>query len=255
MYHFLIVDDDALITEELQNMLDWNSIGLERPLVAHSVSEAQRIFTETSIHILLSDIEMMGKDGFDLLSWVQENYPETLRGFLTCHARFDFAQKAFRVGVRGYLLKPVNKEELRLFLSGCLEQLQKKPQFIEKQDFENYGKTVYSPLIQTAIAYIEQHLEEALSRDSISRELFVSETYLSKMFSKELNMTLSDYITEQRILRAKKLLSETGLPVTEISLHVGYNYPAYFSKIFREKVGMTPNQYRRFLIDSGEKVY
>ncbi len=249
MYQLLIVDDDQLLTEEMQSILDWDSVGIEKPMAAHSVGEAKRIFQASKVHILLSDIEMMGNDGFDLLSWVQEYYPKTLRGFLTCHARFDFAQRAFGLGVRGYLLKPVNREELLAFLKGCIAELQEHS-MLQKKDNEKKETKVYSPLIQSAIDYIDQHLGEALSRDSISRELFVSETYLSKVFTKELHTTLSDYITDQRVCRAKKLLKETNLPVTEISLQVGYNYPAYFAKIFREKVGMKPNQYRIETSDS-----
>ena len=49
-------------------------------MAAHSVGEAKRIFQASKVHILLSDIEMMGNDGFDLLSWVQEYYPKNASG-------------------------------------------------------------------------------------------------------------------------------------------------------------------------------
>ncbi|MCD8023583.1 MAG: helix-turn-helix transcriptional regulator, partial [Lachnospiraceae bacterium] len=80
--------------------------------------------------------------------------------------------------------------------------------------------------------------------ESISRELYISERYLSRSFTRETGLTLSEYITEKRIDYAKELLTGTTLSITDISLKVGYNFAAYFAKIFKEKTGMTPNQWR-----------
>ncbi|HIQ96326.1 MAG TPA: hypothetical protein IAB26_07160, partial [Candidatus Limivivens merdigallinarum] len=53
LYQLLIVDDDQLLTEEMQSILDWDSVGIEKPMAAHSVGEAKRIFQASKVHILL----------------------------------------------------------------------------------------------------------------------------------------------------------------------------------------------------------
>jgi len=64
------------------------------------------------------------------------------------------------------------------------------------------------------------------------------------MFKKETGDTINNYLTEYRLTKAKKYLRETLLTASEISLKVGYRDSSYFGRIFRKRVGMTPNDYR-----------
>lgn len=239
MYNLLFVDDDQWIAESMRTLLTWENYLLNPPYIAYSMEQAQEIFRKIPIHILISDIEMVGQSGFDLLKWVHDCYPDTLSGFLTCHARFDFAQRAIKLGVFGYLLKPVNENELADLLQSCIQVLEPK-----KPPAETVASVLPSARIQKILDYINQNIGNPISRESICRELYISENYLSRTFTKEMGMTLVDYITECRINKAKELLRTTDLTVTNICTQVGYNYAAYFTKIFKEKTGMTPNQYR-----------
>ena len=58
-------------------------------------------------------------------------------------------------------------------------------------------------------------------------------------------MSISGYIIFKRIDEAKKLLTSTNIPVSVVSARVGYDNFAYFTKIFKDKTGMTPNEYRK----------
>lgn len=239
MYNLLFVDDDRWIIESMRTILNWDEFSLNPPYVAYGMEQAQEIFRQVPVHILISDIEMLGYSGFELLEWVHENYPDTITCFLTCHARFDFAQKAIRLGIFGYLLKPVNERELAELLRSAIKGL--KPQIDEGQK----NNAVHMPeRMQKVIAYINDNLANPITREGICQELFISESYLSRTFTKEMGMPLFDYITECRINKAKELLRSTDLTVTAVCTQVGYNYAAYFTKIFKEKTGMTPNQYR-----------
>lgn len=239
MYNLLFVDDDRWIIESMRTILNWNEFSLNPPYVAYGMEQAQEIFNQVPVHILISDIEMLGYSGFELLEWVHEKHPDTITCFLTCHARFDFAQKAIRLGIFGYLLKPVNERELAELLRSAIKGL--KPQIDEEQK----NNAVHMPeRMQKVIAYINDNLANPITREGICQELFISESYLSRTFTKEMGMPLFDYITECRINKAKELLRSTDLTVTAVCTQVGYNYAAYFTKIFKEKTGMPPNQYR-----------
>ena len=75
-------------------------------------------------------------------------------------------------------------------------------------------------------------------------ELILS--YLSKLFKQETGLTLTDYMIEIRIRKAKQLLKDApDLKIHEIGTEVGYPDPAYFNKLFKKVVGVTPNEYKR----------
>lgn len=92
--------------------------------------------------------------------------------------------------------------------------------------------------------YIEQNLNEDLSRSVLAGKVFLSEDYVSKIFMKTTGMSLPNYIAERRIEREKEYLRSSSLPISKIAMEVGYGNFSYFSKTFRELVGCTPNEYR-----------
>ncbi|MBQ4268813.1 MAG: helix-turn-helix transcriptional regulator [Clostridia bacterium] len=60
-------------------------------------------------------------------------------------------------------------------------------------------------------------------------------------------MTPMEFLENERIFHAKQMLRNSDAPVTDISMKVGYNSPAYFTSVFRKAVGKTPSEYRRVL--------
>ena len=74
----------------------------------------------------------------------------------------------------------------------------------------------------------------------ISQHLCVNQTYLRKMFKDEMNMTLSEYITQIRMQEANRLITSTDRKLTEIAEDVGYADVAYFSNVFKKYYGISP---------------
>ena len=104
-----------------------------------------------------------------------------------------------------------------------------------------------STIIETAQNYIAAHLSEELSRDLIARETHVSESYLSHLFPRETGLSLTDYITRERMILAKSLLQQSTLPVQMVAIKAGYNNISYFIRTFKKTYGVTPNDYRKKL--------
>jgi AraC-like DNA-binding protein len=71
-----------------------------------------------------------------------------------------------------------------------------------------------------------------------------SQEHVIRQMRKYYGMTPSQYINEIRLLKAKKILTETILPIYDISFQLGFENPSYFSKIFKQKYGITPSKYR-----------
>ncbi len=99
-----------------------------------------------------------------------------------------------------------------------------------------------SPAIQNCCAYIQANLREPLELEDIAKAVGYTEYYLTKKFRKEMGIRLVDYIKNARIEQAKLMLL-TDTPVQEISDELQFSSRGYFSKVFKESVGMTPAEY------------
>lgn len=135
--NILIVDDEIYSVQGIVNALDWKSLGFENVYTAYSMRQAQEIFENETVDLLLTDIEMPKGSGFDLIEWaIEKNYnPVSL--FLTSYAKFDYAQQAIQLHCFGYILKPVEPDELKNEIQRAihkinLEETQKSYQTLSK---------------------------------------------------------------------------------------------------------------------------
>jgi AraC-like DNA-binding protein len=71
----------------------------------------------------------------------------------------------------------------------------------------------------------------------------LSERHLTRCFHQEIGITPITYLNRYRVRQAKVLLDAGGLGITEIALDVGFSTPSYFSRVFREQVGISPSAY------------
>lgn len=104
-----------------------------------------------------------------------------------------------------------------------------------KQDIEQ---------IHRAKEWILHHLEAPLTIGSISKAMGINDFKLKKGFRELFGTTVFNFIREQRLAKAKHLLSIGRMNVTEVSLAVGYQNPSRFAAAFKRKFGLTPSQYR-----------
>jgi two-component system, response regulator YesN len=93
-------------------------------------------------------------------------------------------------------------------------------------------------------AYIEQHLSGDLSLTTLADVFHFHPVYLSRMYKETTGMSLSDYITNERLERAYSLLSESEIAVTSIAEKTGFTSANYFCRWFRKRAGTSPQEYR-----------
>ncbi len=104
-----------------------------------------------------------------------------------------------------------------------------------------------SPLVQKAQIFIDAHLSDNLSLQSLADTLNISSSYLSSLFHKETGQTLTAYISTRRVHQAMHLLETTKLQIQTIAQHCGILDVQYFSKIFKRVAGVSPKVYRENL--------
>lgn len=113
------------------------------------------------------------------------------------------------------------------------------------EQIERYRKTgSYSMHCTRALDYIAEHYQEKVGLSEIAEALGINASYLSRLFSREMHMTVVDYITYVRIDHAKNLLRNSRQSIAEIGTYVSFPNASYFSRTFRKETGLTPQQYR-----------
>lgn len=100
------------------------------------------------------------------------------------------------------------------------------------------------PTIRQAVLYFNQHYAEQINVKSYAQQHHVNESYFIAQFRAAMGATPLQYITAIRIRQAQFLPRSTDFPINEISFLVGYDNPLYFSRLFRQKTGLTPSQAR-----------
>lgn len=100
-------------------------------------------------------------------------------------------------------------------------------------------------LISDAIAYIdENYMNESCSLSDVAEALSVNSSYLSAIFSKEMDTTFVKFLTAKRLDKARELLVKKRMHTADVAAAVGYKDSHYFSFVFRKTYGMSPKEYR-----------
>jgi len=103
----------------------------------------------------------------------------------------------------------------------------------------------YRDLLAQALDFIDKHYSEnSLSLNRVAKEVNISPSYLSAVFSQEVGPTFVEYLTQRRMEAARNLLQQTDMKSSEIAFAVGYKDPHYFSYLFRKTQGCSPRDYR-----------
>lgn len=109
----VILDDEEHIIRLLKNLIPWDELPIEFAGSAGNGVEGRALILKSRPDLIITDIRMPGIDGLSLISDVRARMPETDFVIVSGFRQFDYARRAILYGVENYLLKPVNREELR----------------------------------------------------------------------------------------------------------------------------------------------
>lgn len=259
MTRLLIVDDEILTAEAIDRELS-GYVNLDCKIdCVYSAEDAQEYISKQKIDIVLSDIEMPGKNGLEFLEWMKSFYPQIECIMLTCHAEFDYLRQAMRLGCFDYVLKPIDYEELiRVIQSACekidMQSDKLKYDVANQQEYlnttfrNNMSKDYFvkKDSLESKIKnYIREHIMEQISVQQLAEYVNFSQAHLMKTFKCQTGISVLQCITCERMDAAKELLKRSDLSVSEVSMTVGYDNYSYFIKMFKRETGLTPMQYRK----------
>ena len=198
--------------------------------------EGLKMIQSLTPDIVITDIRMPKITGLDMIEQVRKMNIECKFVILSGYADFSYAQQAIHLGVEDYLLKPIT-------ISMVKDLLDKLQEHADKEEPSVCSNECYSAIVRKAVEEIHRHYSQQIRLESFAEENNITPQYMSSLFSKETGTTFSNYLRDVRIEKAKELLKEGNQKVYEIACAVGYPDQKYFSKIFRECVGVSAKQY------------
>ena len=270
MYQALIVDDEPRTRKALIEAVDWKKNSVSKVFEASNIEEAKLLLKEHKINVLICDIEMPGGTGQELVDWVQGQ--NMLLGIImvTCHPEFSYVRKAMQQGCHDYILKPIDYEEF----SQSLHDMTRKMEYFDEAggvmhnpngsinwgnlNFSMRSESPHEKQIQElnrlsgkrnvereVKQYIKEHLADDLNVTMIAEVMHFNPQYLTRTFKAETGSGILEYITHERLEAAKSLLLQTNISIKDVAAMVGYRDYAYFTRVFKKEIGISPKHYRK----------
>ncbi|MFV0353265.1 MAG: response regulator [Oscillospiraceae bacterium] len=218
----------------------------EKRRVPHSF----RVPQIRSWHGLLRDgyTDAVEKEGTELLDTLSEEGrldAETLRAFYQ-----DFMQMVYH-SLEGNEEKIHNlfhtPEDFEVYRNGMksIENMKRLIHLVMQGLEAKTGPMDQKSLVAEIVRYINDHLSNELWRDDIAAHVNLSADYMTRIFKKEMGLTIKEYIIQQKMQTAKTLLLTTNLPVSFIAAKVGYCSFSHFSYTYKKEIGNTPQDERK----------
>ena len=214
--NLLIVNDEQLTAETMKKDMDWASYGISEVYTAYDTEAARACIAEHPVDILLCDIEMPGENGLGLLRWVREQEKEIECIFLTCHAKFAYAQEAIILGCQDYILIPARYEDIGEKIRKVVDRIRGKR---DTARYEEYGRQLFQEKIHEGEAsespqrrvqpeetaeevcrYILKELKNSeLNVERIAEEFHFHPAYLNRLFKKEKGVSVGQFLINGRM--------------------------------------------------------
>lgn len=249
MVDIVICDDEVILRNGLKSWVERSGLPLHVSGTAGNGLQALELIAQQKPFIDLMDINMPGMPGLDVIEEVQKRGIGTRFIIISGHDEFQYARRACHLNVVDYLLKPIDRGELMELLKKVLEQIRKEQLtqkvFVEKEDTTK----------EKILGYIQENFtKQQFSLGELADAFHLSQSYVTRLIKQETGSSFSELLTRMRIDRAVSLLVQSpDMKLVEIAERTGFASQHYFSRVFKEKVGFSPADYRQYIRKSAQK--
>ena len=220
--------------------MDMEFCGFEVVGKSSDASMGIRMLSEKQPDVALVSSRLVGMTGVELMKRVRLLGVTGKFIMVSESEDFEAAREAYRNGADDFFVLPAEISDLSL----CLRRLS------EKDDGSQQVNDELDPRFRMMLDYIDAHSFEKLRLDDISEMVGFNKNYICHLFKKQLGMTFIDYVTRNRMKEACLLLETTFLNVETVAKRCGYDDAAYFNRVFRKYMNMTPIMYRKSAMGS-----
>lgn len=264
MYRAMIIDDEDTIVQGIAKILPWEQYNCRIVATAGDGKRALELIQTLKPDLIFTDINMPGMDGLAMIAALRSEFPQMQVSILSGYPDFEYARRAMQLGVVRYCVKPSKIAQLEEALEEMVKRLNKQkadqpkeavPENAEQQEAQpsEEAEGAQNFIIKNAMAYIEDHYAEKLTLTEVAQSVYVSQWHLSKLISKNTELSFSELLNGVRIRHAKELLQDPALKIWEISEQVGFNDVTHFSRIFKKMENRSANEYRNQVLGQATK--
>jgi len=245
VYTVMLIDDEPWILARLRTIVDWEALGFQIVCEAGDPASAWEQLQALHPDVVVMDIRMPEYSGLDILQAARRRGVSAEFLIVSGYDDFSYARQAIAGGVFYYFLKPVDAQEFERELRRLRTRLDGRAPSSPAAPEEEAVLTTPCRRLNEILRYIRENYQSPLTLAVLSKEFFLSPTYICDLFSQYTDFSFVQYLTETRIRAAGKKLRETDRSVSRIAAEAGFRDYSYFSKVFRQKTGMSPSEYRR----------
>ena len=200
--------------------------------------------------IIITDLMMPGKDGFELCDTLKN---DTVTShipiiMLTARSLEQDKLKGYSAGADAYLIKPFSKKELLIRIRQLTELRKKLQHKYSGIAIPVAAKSVTreDEFLKGLFAMIDKNLDDPECRSAdLARAMGLSESQLYRKIKALTNTSTAIFIRNSRLEKAKEMLKDRTLNISEIAYRCGFNDPAWFAHAFKEKYKVSPTEFRK----------
>ena len=242
------------ILQPLRTMRENNLSQTNTPLLLSSYIHREIPYTPPSLDIIQTFLEQKNLSAAlkNIKTYLSQlSAKKMLNKEILLRLRLDMEQVVFSFlqnnGIEAHIL--FGTEETSLLIAHACESPLYMEQYLSYLltraiDYSSFIKEEHS-VIDLILNYIHQHYAEDITRTTLSDLVYLNPDYMARLFKKQTQKSIVNYITEYRIEKAKELLNSPDIPVATVASKVGYGNYSYFSKLFKDVTSYTPNEYRK----------
>lgn len=244
MLKLMIVDDEPIILSGIEDMVKNGNTAFTLIKTASDGEEALGIMEYFQPDLVITDIQMPEMNGLDFITQAKTRNVKRFI-ILSGYDVFEYAQRAIRLQVSEYLLKPINEPQLiELLKRIAIEVLDQR-----RIDFEDISKPIGKEPLSEHVKLLKEYLRANYMKDislsDAAEFLGLHPSYIGQLFKRETGNTFVHYINGIRIAKAKELLASGGsLSLDKVAGLVGFENSRTFYKVFRKYTGQTPGEFR-----------
>ncbi|MDL2294027.1 response regulator [Ruminococcaceae bacterium OttesenSCG-928-D13] len=239
MYQIYLVDDDAVILDEIIAEIPWQDNGFQ--VAGWSTNPEQALAEITSLrpHVVFSDLKMPGLDGLALIAALRDRKIACETVMISAYGEFEDSRSFFRLEGFDYILKPIQPDDVQIVLERLGKRLLQKGIYA----YEAEESTV-NPAFQALVAHLTKNFRKKYTLEQLGRKFSLSPNYICNLFAKNHNTTYGRFVTDLRMKEARRLMGDGSMALKEIAINCGYSDYYHFFKVFKEYYGVSPTLYR-----------
>lgn len=258
----LIVDDEIEIAMYIRDIVMRKYNDDIKIYTCYSGTKALEILQTKEIDVLVSDIVMPVVNGFKLLEYVACERPQTEIILLTAFRDFDYIYRANKIKTIDYIVKSEPDNVILRHIHTAMHKCKAYSEVPSINDESNNEVstskalmdnsdvitsellTEKSELIRLVLDYIKTSKLSELNVNHIAEVFHYTPIYISKLFAAEMNIKLSEYLQDRKLILAKQMLSDTFQGIGDIAQKIGYQSSQSFSRAFKKEFNISPQEYR-----------